>query len=689
MTANDFILNGCNEALDSGNKRLFAELCNVLKATNMADKPMRAIIHNMFGRAAMLNGEYYAAKGEFDVAYDLSKDPLTLVNGAIARFKLGEHKEAIHLCTAVSSFSGAILQLAAMYEEMGFYELALKWSKRRGDDKRFNRQLEFAEACDSMRLNRGRAESGRVFDLYESRPTAISIRSAMDIYPEWGGNSKVESLLVIGEGGIGDQIMFGRYLPLAKKFCDKLTFMTRPELARLFWKFNPITTNPDKEFLDKMSAWVPLQTLASVFRNYNDDHSEDEVSIRMMDHYLRMFNLKDTDRTPTGSLRIGICWKGNANHTRDRSRSFKFNEFESIVKEVSKAFPDATFYSLQKWDVESSLPGINHCHDFMDVSHYIINNLDAVITVDTAIAHLSAAIGIPTFMLVRTPIEWRWGIDKNGYRGEWYTDSLTVLHVRNNVFDVIPNIIESLKTVDVEVLKNKDKDETGLVLSEPKEISVNTESGSMMFKTDDPYVGRSLGLYGEWLSDEEKLIRTLCDAPSDGYRASVSILEIGAGIGAHTIPLAFRCGRVVAHVKESETLHLLRNVHTNGFTGTVTICHGELSITIKIADFPTVIKINSCSNIIFNEVLKSLNGKSFVYVRNADAIGESDLIKLSEIGYRLYKCTIPLYNPNNFYSNPINVFGSECVSSLVCVPGGSSVDLKLIDGFNLDRITLQ
>jgi hypothetical protein len=119
-----------------------------------------------------------------------------------------------------------------------------------------------------------------------------------------------------------------------------------------------------------------------------------------------------------GRLRVGIAWAGNPAHYNDQNRSISPGELKPIVemKEIS-------FYSLQK-DKRAGQTVSRELIDFTaDLSDFdetagLIENLDLVITVDTAVAHLAGAIGKPTWLLLPFVTDWRWLLDRAD--SPWY-----------------------------------------------------------------------------------------------------------------------------------------------------------------------------------------------------------------------------------------------------------------------------
>jgi hypothetical protein len=112
-------------------------------------------------------------------------------------------------------------------------------------------------------------------------------------------------------------------------------------------------------------------------------------------------------------LKVGLAWAGRREHRLDRFRSIPFELFKRLLQ-----IERAKFYSLQK---DSPAPGLADCtselHDFADTAA-LVQNLDLVIAVDTAAAHLAGAMGKPVWTLLNLAGEWRWLTDRED--SPWY-----------------------------------------------------------------------------------------------------------------------------------------------------------------------------------------------------------------------------------------------------------------------------
>jgi ADP-heptose:LPS heptosyltransferase len=117
----------------------------------------------------------------------------------------------------------------------------------------------------------------------------------------------------------------------------------------------------------------------------------------------------------TTNLKVGLVWAGNPDMPLDRLRSISLQEMAPLF-----SLEGVTYFSLQKErSARAELKAhsfpivdwMDECEDFMDTAA-LIERLDMVISVDSAIAHLTGALGRPIWMLNRFASEWRWMRDR-------------------------------------------------------------------------------------------------------------------------------------------------------------------------------------------------------------------------------------------------------------------------------------
>jgi hypothetical protein len=115
--------------------------------------------------------------------------------------------------------------------------------------------------------------------------------------------------------------------------------------------------------------------------------------------------------------RVGLVWAGSRSHVNDRQRSIDVAFLAPLL-----ATPEVTFYGLQMDRAGgASVAGLGdltpEITDFADTAA-ILAELDLVITVDTAMAHLAGALGRPVWVLLASVPDWRWGLERED--SPWY-----------------------------------------------------------------------------------------------------------------------------------------------------------------------------------------------------------------------------------------------------------------------------
>lgn len=203
--------------------------------------------------------------------------------------------------------------------------------------------------------------------------------------PEWRGEDLAgKRLLIWPEQGFGDQIMMLRFVP---RLGGEVTHVILPQLMRLAAPLGArFIANADRVEVPAYDYWA-LPFSLPLWLCANDDDLATAPYLSGVDLGLRG---------------VGVAWRGSARP--DPGRSLPADLATELL-----ALPGAV--SL---DPQDSGAG-----DFQDTAD-LISGLDLVVSIDTSVAHLAAAMGKPTWVLSQArPPEWRWRTDAEG-RSVWY-----------------------------------------------------------------------------------------------------------------------------------------------------------------------------------------------------------------------------------------------------------------------------
>jgi tetratricopeptide (TPR) repeat protein len=261
--------------------------------------------------------------------------------------------------------------------------------------------------------------------------------------PLWDGSPlNGRTLLLAGEQGAGDHIMFARYLQPLGAVGNVVCYLQIPHvLDRLLQSVSPFpiySTSEQLATVEKVDCWTSIGSLPLVLNQ--------PIPTRMT--YIkpdpnRVNEYRQYFSDAYDGIRVGLCWQGNPKNTRDTQRSFPETTFKPLMN-----IPGYKFFSLQKGNVTSGLPNLaNIAEDFYDTAA-MIKHLDLVITVDTAVAHLAGAMGKPVWILIGLNNDWRWGMRGESAQSVWYKNdmlfwqkepgdwSLVIEEVRKKLYDV-------------------------------------------------------------------------------------------------------------------------------------------------------------------------------------------------------------------------------------------------------------
>lgn len=295
-------------------------------------------------------------------------------------------------------------------------------------------------------LLQGRYRDG--FSDFDSRfDSANPVRLRKTSLPLWNGTPAGGTrILVLTEQGYGDTIQFVRYIPLLARAGVKVA------LENHLTALNPLLLSLDglERIFDSGSGEtaaeysLPLLSLPQLFATSN-------TSIPCHVPYLAPSREKTAEWrarvADDKNLKVGICWAGRKRPDHRRS-------IPSYLLKMLNSLDQISWYSLQVDESSEKVSGgqpeidgiidlTGHIRNFEDSAALIVN-LDLVVTIDSAVAHLAGALAAQTWLLLPFAPDWRWQLDCNN--NPWYpTIRVFRQHRPGDWADVLEHVILQLR----------------------------------------------------------------------------------------------------------------------------------------------------------------------------------------------------------------------------------------------------
>lgn len=309
-----------------------------------------------------------------------------IFEAAVSHYKNNEIEEAENLFRVLSDHSdivAASINLGSIQENRGAFDDAIETyvaaSKRFPGEPRILRRLGY------LLLRNGDFDAGwKLHELRESKAPAVSPLQRLS-YPEWNGRP-VGRLLVVPEQGLGDQIMYARFVRDLVLAGTQVVLVTPPPLTRLFAQTGAVVVEAGgATSIPRCDAWISIASLPHRLG----------VGLGSLNGGAYL----SSEGQGNG---IGLVTQGNPAHPNDLNRSLP----PDLAKRL-EALPN----------VRSLDPTVTGAKDFLDTAR-IVSGLDIVITVDTAVAHLAGALGKKCWVMTPFVGDWRWLRDR--IDSPWY-----------------------------------------------------------------------------------------------------------------------------------------------------------------------------------------------------------------------------------------------------------------------------
>ncbi|MGD9719926.1 MAG: tetratricopeptide repeat protein [Pirellulales bacterium] len=387
--------------------------------------PNSAVAECHLATVLQATGAMEAAVTHYRRAVELSPRYVT------AQFNLGTALDALGLrAEAATHYEAAIaldptsvdahLNLGAFHQEQGQYDAALAC---------YDRAIAQAPQSAEAHFNRGlvllaQGDLAAAWPEYEWRAGVPDFPLRAIDLPRWNGAAAPDAtLLVHTEQGLGDTLQFVRYVPLIAQRCRRVVLLAHPPLVSLLQQSGFADVYGYEADLPPADLQVPLMSLPGIVGTTFDNVPAPAAYLSTAAERVAAWH--DRLRDVTG-FRVGISWQGAPTNRRDAQRSVPLAAFAPLAE-----VPGVRLVSLQRRDGTEQLDALGgrfevvRSDDDSPADEQLLNvaaamkNLDLVITIDSAVAHLAGGLGVPVWVALPAQADWRWRT--HGDQTPWYS----------------------------------------------------------------------------------------------------------------------------------------------------------------------------------------------------------------------------------------------------------------------------
>ncbi|WP_426409962.1 tetratricopeptide repeat protein [Bradyrhizobium ganzhouense] len=263
---------------------------------------------------------------------------------------------------------------------------------------------------------------------HQTRLKLPSARHPQFQRPMWLGEESIagKTILVAADEGLGDTIHFVRYVPMLAERGARVILAVQDPLHRLMSALSGASLCVPRSAMGTLPAFdlhCPISSLPLAFNTRLDTIPSGSYLPSPPDSLVQAWEDRLGPRSlgPRTKLRVGLVWSGDPYHVNDETRSIPLRTLSRILD------VDASFISLQKAPRPNDAAVLRERSDIVDLTAdltdfaetaALIACLDLVISVDTSVAHLAAALGRPTWILLPWTPDYRWLLDRAD--SPWY-----------------------------------------------------------------------------------------------------------------------------------------------------------------------------------------------------------------------------------------------------------------------------
>ncbi len=267
--------------------------------------------------------------------------------------------------------------------------------------------------------------------------------------PQWDGRPLgQERLLLIGDQGYGDVVMFARYVPWALERCPNVVLACSAEMLPVLGRMFPGVPMFNRwDQIPAYAAFCPLSGLPRLHGTVLETIPAPIPYMRALPERIAAWKDRLDARIAPGMKRVAIAWSGRPTHNNNINRTITLDQLAPVT-----ALPGITFLSVQKGEAVEQIaryagaaPLLNldaEIADFDDTMA-IFENVDLVLCVDTGVGHFAGAMGRPVWVMIPYAPDWRWLLGRSDT--PWYPAMRLFRHAQPRRWDLLmPQVAAAL-----------------------------------------------------------------------------------------------------------------------------------------------------------------------------------------------------------------------------------------------------
>ncbi len=271
--------------------------------------------------------------------------------------------------------------------------------------------------------------AGRMREGWESYEWRFKLKQAEGMLPktdkpQWDGQPLPPGkLLLVGDQGFGDCIQFGRLISWAAERAPAPILACSGELTTILAQVPGLGKIVSRwEQTGEYDAYIPLSGLPRLAGIGTDGIPGRDAYLAPKPALVQAWKDKLDRLVPAGKRRIALVWAGRPTHKNDKKRTLKLEQFKPLFERQ-----DFAVLTVQKGEQVGQVgsyfgqaPLINLGPEIADFSDTmaILRNVERLVTIDTSVAHIAGASGVPTSVVLPYAPDWRWLLHRDDT--PWY-----------------------------------------------------------------------------------------------------------------------------------------------------------------------------------------------------------------------------------------------------------------------------